>query len=258
MRISIITVVYNDKLNILKTIESVRKQNKDLYEFIVVDGDSTDGTKSIVESNLEVVDKYVSERDEGLYYAMNKGKNLATGEMALFMNAGDVFVNDLVIETLIGSIDDPNKLYYGNTIIYYDKVYKEAPIRHHQSVLFPREFYKNVNYNAQKYKVVAEGDFIYKALFQCDQMHVDIDIIFSKIDGFRIHRYNSINGMIMMYKEVTSLMSEHDKKVNLSYRLTYPLKSLSKYLAFKIGGLPLVAKLLLRSYKMSKNKYILN
>jgi hypothetical protein len=61
--------------------------------------------------------------------------------------------------------------------------------------------------------------------------------------------------MKMMYKEVTSLMKEHSGKVPLSYKLNYPIKSLAKFFAFKIGGLPLVAKLLLNSYKVPNKKY---
>lgn len=255
MKISIVTVVYNAKENLEKTIRSVRQQTYSDIEFVVIDGASTDGTLDLIKKNKDLIDVIISEPDEGLYYAMNKGKDNAEGDFALFMNAGDEFVEETCIAEVARGIYDKDLLYYGNTIIFFDKTYRIAPKRHHQSVFFPKKFYKKNSYNADKFKVTAEGDYIYKALNQCKEKHLDVDIIYSKIDGFRVHRYNSIKGMRMMYKEVTSLMKEHSGRVPLSYKLNYPIKSFAKYLAFKIGGLPLVAKMLLNSYKEPTKTY---
>jgi len=255
IKISIVTVVYNAKENLKKTLDSVRKQTYDNIEFVIIDGASTDGTLELIDKNRDIIDVFISEPDDGLYYAMNKGKDLATGDFALFMNAGDEFVDHTCLSDVASNIFDKELLYYGNTIMFFDKTFRIAPKRHHQSVFFPRSFYSSVNYNADKFKVTAEGDFIYKAINMCEEKHIDVDIIYSRIDGFRVHRYNSIKGMRMMYKEVTSLMKEHSGRVPLSYRLNYPIKSLAKFMAFKIGGLPLVAKMLLNSYKEPTRKY---
>lgn len=87
--VSIITVCYNAKDTIESTINSIRDQVYDNIEYIVVDGDSTDGTKEIIEQNRDAINIYISEPDKGLYYAMNKGLDIANGEYVWFMNSGD-------------------------------------------------------------------------------------------------------------------------------------------------------------------------
>lgn len=87
--VSIITVCYNAQDTIEVTINSVRRQTYDNYEYIIVDGASTDDTMLIVEQNRDAVTRYISEPDEGLYYAMNKALDMATGDYVWFINAGD-------------------------------------------------------------------------------------------------------------------------------------------------------------------------
>lgn len=253
--ISIVTVVINAMENLDKTLKSIKMQTYDNIELVIIDGASTDGTTELIERNRDVVDKYVSEPDEGLYYAMNKGKAIANGDFALFMNAGDEFVDATALEDVASAIEHMDILYYGNTIMMFDGTFRIAPKRHHQSIFFPKSYYHSNDYNVSKYKVTAEGDFILRSLKFCEEQHIDVDIIFSRIDGLRVSMYKSVKGMSQMYKEVTSLMKEHKGNVPLSYKLSYPIKSLAKYLAFKIGGLPLVAKMLLRSYKVPDRTY---
>ena len=253
--ISIVTVVYNAKDNLKKTLSSIRAQSYDHIEFIIVDGASTDGSIELIKENEDIVDVFISEPDRGLYFAMNKGKNLANGDFVLFFNAGDEFVSETAIEQMALRMTDSQTLYYGNTIIFFDDTYRVAPKRHHQSVFFPKSYYIVNDYNSEKYKVTAEGDYILRSLNAHKDEHLDVDIGYSRIDGFRVHRYNSINGMRMMYGEVTALMKEHSGKVPLSYKISYPIKSLIKFIAFKIGGLPMVARILLHSYKETKRQY---
>ena len=91
MKISVITVCYNAQSEIEKTLLSVIKQTYDNFEYIVVDGKSTDGTVKIIQKYHTHISKWVSEPDTGIYNAMNKGVRLATGEYCIFMNAGDTF-----------------------------------------------------------------------------------------------------------------------------------------------------------------------
>ena len=80
IKVSIVTVVFNDAENIHETLNSVRNQDYENIEYIVIDGDSTDGTKEIIEKNLQHIDKFFSEKDEGIYDALNKGIHHASGE----------------------------------------------------------------------------------------------------------------------------------------------------------------------------------
>lgn len=101
--ISIITVSYNASSCIEKTIQSVINQSYENIEYIIVDGGSTDGTLDIVNKYKDKIDIFVSERDNGLYDAMNKAIDFAHGEWLNFMNAGDVFYSDQVLEDIASS-----------------------------------------------------------------------------------------------------------------------------------------------------------
>lgn len=93
-KLSIITVTFNRKEDLAKTIESVRF-NKNIgkdIEYIIVDGISKDGSIELIENNKDIVDIFVSEKDNGLYDAMNKGARLASGSHLLFLNAGDLLL----------------------------------------------------------------------------------------------------------------------------------------------------------------------
>ena len=83
-KVSIITVVYNDVHNISRTVESIIGQSYSNLEYIVIDGDSVDGTKDVVKTYLSSIDVYISEDDNGIYDAMNKGVSLSSGERCTF------------------------------------------------------------------------------------------------------------------------------------------------------------------------------
>ena len=97
MKISIITVAYNAAHTIVDTLESVVAQTHPDVEHIVVDGASTDGTLEIVKSHGQHVTRMISEPDQGIYDAMNKGLGLATGDVIGFLNADDVYADDGVL-----------------------------------------------------------------------------------------------------------------------------------------------------------------
>ncbi|MCF0055707.1 glycosyltransferase family 2 protein [Dyadobacter sp. CY356] len=105
MKISIITVVYNGAATIRHCIESVLSQNFDSIEYIVVDGNSTDGTKDIVLSYGSKIDKFISEPDKGIYDAMNKGIKLATGDVIGILNADDFYTNTTVISEVARAME---------------------------------------------------------------------------------------------------------------------------------------------------------
>jgi glycosyltransferase involved in cell wall biosynthesis len=103
MRITIITVCYNRALTIEKAIESVLKQNYANIEYIVIDGNSTDGTKAIIESYKDRISHYISEPDKGMYDAINKGFRLATGGVIGLMHSDDEFYDEDAISKIVAS-----------------------------------------------------------------------------------------------------------------------------------------------------------
>lgn len=100
MKISIITVCYNSAKTIEKTFQSLQSQTYKNIEYIVVDGMSSDPTSDIIENNKDIISKYVSESDKGLYDAMNKGIQLATGDIVGILNSDDIFTDDYVLENI--------------------------------------------------------------------------------------------------------------------------------------------------------------
>lgn len=116
-KISIITVCYNSKNTIVRTMESVRSQNYGNVEYIVIDGDSTDGTKTIIEdyrNKFCIPNQYISEPDLGIYNAMNKGISLATGDLICMLNSDD-WLEDHALEIVAQSYIPEQKycVYYG-------------------------------------------------------------------------------------------------------------------------------------------------
>ena len=97
MKISVITVVYNAANTIADTIESVLEQNYNHIEHVVVDGGSTDGTVEVIRKYEDHIHVWVSEHDEGIYDAMNKGVEMSTGDVVGFLNADDVYTHDGVL-----------------------------------------------------------------------------------------------------------------------------------------------------------------
>jgi glycosyltransferase involved in cell wall biosynthesis len=115
-KVSIITVVYNGIEFLEETIKSVISQTYPNIEYIIVDGGSKDGTLDIIKKYEEHITKWISEPDKGIYDAMNKGIDLATGDWQNFLNAGDRFVDNDVLEKIFTTNLKNITLVYGNII----------------------------------------------------------------------------------------------------------------------------------------------
>ena len=101
MKVSIITVCFNSAETIKDTIESVINQTYKEIEYIIVDGASSDGTMKIVDSYKKRISKIVSEPDDGLYDAMNKGIKIATGDIVGIINSDDFYTSNTIIEKYV-------------------------------------------------------------------------------------------------------------------------------------------------------------
>lgn len=119
MRITIITVCYNRKATIEKAIQSVLSQNYPDIEYIIVDGNSKDGTKEIIESYRDKISQFISEPDKGMYDAINKGLKLATGDVIGLMHSDDEFFDKKAISRIAARFNDDSSI----DGIYGDGVY---------------------------------------------------------------------------------------------------------------------------------------
>jgi len=118
--VTVVTVVFNGAQRIENTIRSVANQTYDNIEYIIIDGGSTDGTLDIVREFAEGIDYWVSERDRGIYDAMNKGINAANGEWINFMNSGDTFCSKESVADTVKEFSEA-RVYYSDTIFYFEQ-----------------------------------------------------------------------------------------------------------------------------------------
>ncbi len=172
--LTVITVVYNNVSDIERTLQSVLRQSYPKLEYIVIDGASTDGTLTILEHYRDKITKLVSEPDQGIYDAMNKGLKFASGDYVLFMNSGDeIYDSDTVTRVFQGA---PNgDIYYGETEMI-DASGKSLGQRRHKS---PERFtWKSFRYGMSiSHQAIYIRRTLVKAYDPNYQLSADIDWI---------------------------------------------------------------------------------
>lgn len=172
MKISIITVSYNSEKTIKDTIESVLNQTYKNFEYLIIDGKSTDNTLDIIKSYKDPRIKLLSEIDNGLYDAMNKGIKLASGDIIGTINSDDILYDNNVLQTVIDNYDDNTDILHAN-VKYYDsslsKVirdyipgdnYKDYWCGAHPSMYIRKEVFNNIGIYNTNYKIAADYDFM--------------------------------------------------------------------------------------------------
>lgn len=112
-RLSVVTICRNDRESLRKTLESVRGQRVRNFQYIVIDGGSTDGSVDLIRQNEDIIDFWISEPDTGIYNAMNKGVGYARGEYCQFLNAGDCFADADVTGDVVPLLSGDYDVYYG-------------------------------------------------------------------------------------------------------------------------------------------------
>ncbi|MBR9847004.1 MAG: glycosyltransferase [Algicola sp.] len=135
MKVSIITVCYNSESTIRDTIESVLNQTYENIEYIVVDGGSSDSTLSVIKEYGESIDVLISEKDNGIYDAMNKGIKASTGDVVGIINSDDYLASKDSISEIVGGFDSNTDSVYGD-LIYVKQFDKEAFSRKYSSKNF--------------------------------------------------------------------------------------------------------------------------
>ena len=195
--LSIITINYNNLDGFKRTVESVLNQTWQEFEFIVIDGGSTDGSAEYIESQSKHLDYWVSEPDKGIYNAMNKGIAKATGEYLLFLNSGDYFFSDRVLEENHNFFKEKDLIYFNvhmvgesfNKIISYPDQLRFSDFYlnglNHQSTLIRKELFETVGLYDENYKIVSDWKFFIVALFIHNCSYLKVNVTFSTycLDG---------------------------------------------------------------------------
>ena len=182
MKVSLITVVYNNRKMIKDAIESVFSQTYKNIEYIIIDGASTDGTVEIIQSYGKRIHTFISEKDNGLYDAMNKGMKLATGEVIGILNSDDYFANVNVISSIVNTfkihnvdschgdelvINKENKILRDCTSLDDTiNLFKKGRHPHHGTFFVKNSIYKKYGYFDISFKIAADYDLMLRFLIK--------------------------------------------------------------------------------------------
>ncbi len=176
--ISIITVVYNGADYLALTIQSVVNQTYNNIEYILIDGGSTDGTVDIIKNYDNAINYWVSEPDEGIASAMNKGIRASSGDYILFLHADDYLLGNDVIKTVVSYIDDGCDIAAFNIIFQKEEEKIECRPRgfnswlnfktglYHQSVFCSRAIFETLGGFDESYKIAMDYEFWLRAYRQ--------------------------------------------------------------------------------------------
>lgn len=227
-KISVVTVCFNSQDTIRMTIESVLSQKYDDFEYIIVDGASTDLTLSIIGEYLDnAVIKMVSEPDKGLYDAMNKATKLAEGDYLCFMNSGDAFVDDMVVADIAGRLS--GDITYGNVVRVredgeHTEKYKGTKMETkwtllkgrmicHQTMFIKRETMLLYGYDT-KYRITADFNMLCRMVKDKKELnYVDRDIA----------RMDNIEGISSDKKNIPVMWKEDDDSIRECFPVWYSL-----------------------------------
>jgi len=165
--VSIITVVFNGAMTLEKTVRSVADQTFRNFEYIIIDGGSTDGTNDLLIEHTEEIDYWISEADNGIYDALNKGIDLARGDWLYFIGADDRLVDNSILERFFSRPVD-SKMLYGNVYwgengetvageFYPERVYTRNICQ--QAIFYHRKLFQRLGNFDLKYRLVADWVF---------------------------------------------------------------------------------------------------
>jgi glycosyltransferase involved in cell wall biosynthesis len=248
MRVSIITVCYNRKVTIRQSIKSVLGQDYPNIEYIVIDGNSTDGTKEIIQSYAGRITKVVSEPDSGMYDAINKGLHLATGDIVGLMHSDDEFYDVSVISKIVAAFKTAPEAdgLYGNGI-YVSNDAEERIVRNriggpydfkkikagwlplHPTVYLKKSVMEKHGFYNLDFKIASDTEFLLRYLFQhkINMVYLDDYVVKMRMGGlstnykrafevlyedYKIYKYHQLSAIQTVFLKKLSALVQYIKK----------------------------------------------
>ena len=243
MKISIITVVRNNKETIRDAIESVLSQNYENVKYIIIDGNSIDGTVEIIRSYANKIDKFVSEKDNGLYDAMNKGINIADGDIIGFLNSDDLYIDSDVLSKVAREfIAQPSLDACYADLVYVDHGSTSRVIRYWKSSKFSlglfskgwspphptffvsrRVYEKFGNFNIQ-YHIASDIELMIRFLevYKIDVKYIPQLLVKMRYGGIS---NKSIKNMLNLNQEILGALDYHNLPKNIFIFFIYKIIS---------------------------------
>lgn len=239
--LSIITVNYNNKSGLIRTLNSIKNQESVFFEHIIIDANSTDGSKDAIllyEKEITFPLYWVSEPDNGIYDGMNKGIKQAHGEYLFFLNSGDTLISNTILQEIAL---DGNKYIYGN-IKYIlsekdyryitpsetlDIVYLLKTALPHQACFIHHSLFQKQLYNTE-YKIISDWIHTMESIIFNDFSYKYIDIVIAEVDGNGI----STNQEKLMEERIKWIKSKFPKAIldALSELYEYRISELAPFI----------------------------
>ncbi|MBI3509619.1 MAG: glycosyltransferase [Bacteroidetes bacterium] len=182
MKISVITACFNNEATIADTVRSVLEQDHDDVEYIIVDGASTDGTMKVIDEFHSRITKIISEKDNGIYFALNKGIKLASGDVIAFLHADDVYANAHILSR-VNRIFSEKKVssVYGDLVYverndlqktirrwisceYYDGIFRKGWMPPHPSFFLTKKCYDEFGMFNTEFRTAADYELMLRML----------------------------------------------------------------------------------------------
>lgn len=258
MKVSIITVTYNRGKTLADTMQSVLAQTYANIEYIVIDGGSTDNTLQVIEQYKPLFGErliYVSEPDNGIYDAMNKGIKLSSGDVIGILNSDDFFTSNNVIETLVSSFDNDIEAIYGDihfvnpnnlnktTRYYSGKLFRPWLVKYgcmppHPSFYVRKSIYERLgNYNTN-YKIASDFELIARLCYihNIKTRYISVDMVTMRMGG--ISTKDSKTRLLILKESIEACKQLGIKTNALKVSCKYFIKSFENIFITKPKSIP--------------------
>ncbi|MCR4031248.1 MULTISPECIES: glycosyltransferase family 2 protein [Flavobacterium] len=245
MRVTIITVCYNRKNTIEKAIKSVLEQNYNNIEYIIIDGNSKDGTKDIIESYKDRISQYISEPDKGMYDAINKGLRLATGDVIGLMHSDDEFFDKKAISRIVARFENEANIdgVYGDGVyvsndeeerLIRDRIggafnikrIKEGWLPLHPTVYLKKSIIEKHGLYNLDFKIASDTEFLLRYLYKyrINMSYIDSYIVKMRMGGmstsfkrafevlkedYRIYKYHNLSAVETVFRKKTIALKQY-------------------------------------------------
>ncbi|MDB4414881.1 glycosyltransferase [bacterium] len=248
MKVSIITITYNSGATVRDTMQSIAKQTYPNIEHIIIDGVSKDRTLEIV-AEFPHVAKVISEPDKGIYDAMNKGIQMATGEIIGILNSDDIFANEDVLRNVVDyfQLDLEVSAVYGNisyfkteqpekiertwiSKTYYDNFFEDGEVPPHPALFIRKTVYDKIGLYYPDFKVASDYEYMLKMLkvHKYKSMHLDKILVKMRLGG---ESSRGIYNLWLNNKEVLQAWKMNKLSPSIKFYFMRPFKKIKQLIS---------------------------
>ena len=244
MQVSVITATYNSSTTVVRAIKSIKRQNYDNVQIVVVDGESQDDTISLIKPMLDDKDILLSEPDHGIYDALNKGLAIAGGDIIAFLHSDDLFYDDNILSTVVDALSDDNvDMVYGDVLFFSVKKEKKTVRKYrsdkllkknlawgkmpaHPAMFIKHRVYEKIGYFETDFQIAADYEFMCRLVnyVKLNAVYLPQTFVRMQLGGVSTGGFKNT---VLLNKEVMRALNKNGIYSNLFMLLSkYPSKIL--------------------------------